>query len=256
MSGVRTTRTEPVQTHKGRQDPLPQGGADLLEANGFLLSVQVKVKLLRSAGQEPLREHRKRAEEGVKGGAAAACSAGVADAPGGGAGRPPRSPAAAGCPAPGRERRPPERQTLHPPAAGQRAGAWLEADLQTCCATSAGGLLTFGEIPASCLKCWLILAVFLAMLWELMRWILSLMLSCSLFLYLSAEIRRGGGLSAEVRGQKRPAVGKGLAPTSLKRLYSLMRQLRAMEVWAARSSRLEAGWEACVCFWMVCRSSG
>lgn len=96
--------------------------------------------------------------------------------------------------------------------------------------TSPGGLLTFGEIPASCLKCWLILAVFLAMLWELMRWILSLMLSCSLFLYLSAEIGRGGGLSAEVRGQKRPAAGNGLAPTSLKRLYSLMRQLRAMEV--------------------------
>lgn len=83
----------------------------------------------------------------------------------------------------------------------------MEPDLQTCCVTSPGGLLTLGEMPASCLKCWLILAVFLAMLWELRRWILSLMLSCSLFLYLSAESGRGGGLSAEVRGQRSGEAG-------------------------------------------------
>lgn len=51
--------------------------------------------------------------------------------------------------------------------------------------------LTFGVIPASCLKCWLILAVFLAMLWVLRRLIFSLMLSSSVFLYLSAGGEQG-----------------------------------------------------------------
>lgn len=51
------------------------------------------------------------------------------------------------------------------------------------------GRLTLGVSPASCLKCWLILAVFLAMLWVLIRLILSLMLSCSGLLYLSAGIK-------------------------------------------------------------------
>lgn len=68
--------------------------------------------------------------------------------------------------------------------------------------------LTFGVIPASCLSCWLILAVFLAMLCVLIRLILSLMLSCSLFLYLSAGIRTGSCFSPEVRGQRSEAAGK------------------------------------------------
>lgn len=74
-----------------------------------------------------------------------------------------------------------------------------------------GGLPTFGVIPASCLKCWLILAVFLAMLWVLIRLIFSLMLSVSVFLYLSAEIRRGSCFSPEVRGQ-RSAEARGREP--------------------------------------------
>lgn len=47
-------------------------------------------------------------------------------------------------------------------------------------------LPTLGAIPASCLICWLSLAVFLAMLWVLRRLILSLIVRVSVFLYLSA----------------------------------------------------------------------
>ena len=47
---------------------------------------------------------------------------------------------------------------------------------------------TLVAIPVSCLMCWLSLAVFFAMLWELRRLILSLMVRVSVFLYLSATI--------------------------------------------------------------------
>lgn len=65
-------------------------------------------------------------------------------------------------------------------------------------------VVTFGVSPASCFRCWLILAVFLAMLWVLIRLILSLMLSCSVFLYLSAETKAGSCLNAGAAGRKMP----------------------------------------------------
>lgn len=62
---------ELLQTHQRREDPLPQSRADLLEANSFLLSIHVEVKLFCSAGQEPLQNHRLTAEEALEGKAAA-----------------------------------------------------------------------------------------------------------------------------------------------------------------------------------------
>lgn len=41
-------------THECGEDPLSERRGDLLVANRSLLAIHVKVKLLRSAGQEPL----------------------------------------------------------------------------------------------------------------------------------------------------------------------------------------------------------
>lgn len=55
----RNVEVQAVCTHECRKHPLPERRGDLLVADGRLLSIQVQVKVLRSAGQEGLQTSRR-----------------------------------------------------------------------------------------------------------------------------------------------------------------------------------------------------